>query len=336
LIADVLSLRYRTLKSFNNYPSRVALPLSLLRLGRGYQRAVVEIGPTRPGETALLSDIALPHVGVVTNTLRLDEASTDESVVEEQAGLVRALPSAMQGALVLNADDALSRRLGELSPIQPVYYGLDPTAHLWADEVESMGLEGIRFRLHFRQEILHVRVPLLGHYSVHTALSAAAVGLAEGLTWTEIASGLRASPSQLRLVAVRTQSGALILDDSYSASAESTLASLNLLGEMQGRHIAVLGDLLEPGQSDEIGSQKVGARAAEVAQHLIAVGERSKSILDSARRAGFRSNQVTWVSEAMQAVEVLRTILKEGDVVLVKGSQNLQLERITNALEVSE
>ena len=116
-------------------------------------------------------------------------------------------------------------------------YGLDPAAELWADDIESMGLEGIRFRLHYHNEVLYLRVPLIGAHSVHTALRAAAVGLVEGLTWGEIIDGLRQSTTQLRLVAVRTNNGALILDDSYNASPESTLAALNLLEELDGRQL---------------------------------------------------------------------------------------------------
>ena len=123
------------------------------------------------------------------------------------------------------------------------------------------GLEGIRFRLHYRSEVLYLRAPLIGRHSVHTALRAAAVGLADGLTWQEIAGGLRMGHAQLRLVAVNTASGALLLDDTYNASPESTLAALNLLDELDGRKVAVLGDMLELGSYERIGHEMVGVRS---------------------------------------------------------------------------
>ena len=99
--------------------------------------------------------------------------------------------------------------------------------------MEGLGLEGIRFELHYKQETLHIRIPMIGRHSVETALRAAAVGLVEGLTWQEILDGLREGHTQLRLAAVRSSTGALILDDTYNASPESMLASLNLLSELE-------------------------------------------------------------------------------------------------------
>jgi len=114
-------------------------------------------------------------------------------------------------------------------------------------------LEGIRFRLHYQHEILHLRVPLIGEHSVHTALRATAAGLVEGLTWGEIISGLKQGHSQLRLVTVHTRSGALLLDDSYNASPESTMAALRLLKSIEGHRVAVLGEMLELGPYESQG-----------------------------------------------------------------------------------
>ncbi len=114
--------------------------------------------------------------------------------------------------------------------------------------------------------------PMIGQHSVHTALRAAAVGLVDGLTWEEILDGLRQGHAQLRLTAVRTESGALLLDDTYNASPESTLAALNLLAQLDGRKVAVLGDMLELGPYEKQGHEMVGVRAAEVADVLVTVG----------------------------------------------------------------
>ena len=196
LIAEVLSQRYRTLKNPGNLNNEIGLPLTLLRLGPGYQRAVLEMGFYVPGEIALLCDIALPQVGVVTNigTVHAERAGSQEAIARGKAELVQALPPAPQGVAILNYDDPLVRQMAEQTPARVLFYGLDPAADLWADEIESLGLEGIRFRLHYRSEILHLRVPLIGHHSVQTVLRAAAVGLVEGLTWGEIVYGLQHRP----------------------------------------------------------------------------------------------------------------------------------------------
>jgi UDP-N-acetylmuramoyl-tripeptide--D-alanyl-D-alanine ligase len=202
--------------------------------------------------------------------------------------------------------------------------------------VESDGLEGVRFRLHFRNETLHLRVPLIGRYSVHTALRAAAVGLIEGLTWQEIVNGLRSGRSQIRLVTVTTASGALILDDTYSASPESTLAALNLLEEMEGRKVAVLGEMQEVGPYGGRGHAMVGVRAAEVVDELVTLGERARIIAASALSSGLRPEQVTSFDENDQVIEFLKSHLQPKDIVLVKGSSELHMDRIAAALEDRE
>lgn len=336
LIAEVLSQRYRTLKNQGNLNNEIGLPLTLLRLGAGHQRAVLEMGFYVPGEIALLCELAQPAVGVVTNigTVHAERAGSQEAIARGKAELVQALPPAPQGVAVLNYDDPWVRQMAGQTQARVFFYGLDPQADLWADEVEGLGLDGIRFRLHYRKEVLHLRVPLIGRHSVHTALRAAAVGLVEGLTWSEIITGLHHGHAQLRLVAVRTENGALLLDDSYNASPESTLAALNLLNELEGYRIAVLGEMRELGPYERQGHEKVGVRAAEVAQRLIAVGEKARIIVDAARRAGLPPVLITWVPDAQQATEVLRRELKEGDVVLVKGAHGLRMDRIITALEV--
>lgn len=335
LIADVLSQRFRTLKNTGNLNNEIGLPLTLLRLGGGHQRAVLEMGFYVPGEIALLCDLALPEVGVITNvgTVHAERAGSQEVIARGKAELVESLPPAPRGTAILNYDDPLVRAMAEKTRARVFMYGLSPAAELWADDIESMGLEGIRFRLHYHNEVLYLRVPMIGAHSVHTALRAAAVGIVEGLTWAEIIDGLRLSTNQLRLVAVRTSNGALILDDSYNASPESTLAALNLLNDLEGHHIAVLGEMLELGQYERQGHEMVGLRAAEVAERIIAVGERARILADAARNAGMSKACITWVADVPQAIEVLVAELKEDDIVLVKGSHGLRMDRIVAALE---
>jgi len=335
VIAEVLSQRYRTIKSPGNLNNEIGLPLTILKIGPGYERAVLEMGFYVPGEVAFLCDIALPQVGVVTNigTVHAERAGSQEIIARGKSELVQALPSSPDGVAILNYDDPWVRPMAEKTKASVFYYGLDANADLWADDVEGLGLEGIRFRLHYRKETLHVRVPMIGQHSVHTALRAAAVGLVDGLTWQEIMSGLRSSHAQLRLVTVRSQSGALLLDDTYNASPESTLAALNLLSELDGHKMAVLGDMLELGQYEQQGHEVVGVRAAEVAEMLVTVGERGHMIAAAARRAGLKSDRVVELESTEESIEWLRNHLTEKDVVLIKGSHGIRMDRIVAALE---
>ncbi len=335
LTTEVLSRRYRTLKNPGNMNNEIGLPLTLLHLTNTHQRAVLEMGLYVPGEISFLCDLALPQIGVVTNvgTVHAERAGTQEDIARGKAELVRALPPAPEGVAILNYDDPLVRAMAELTKARIFYYGLDSNADLWADQVEGLGLEGIRFRLHYKHETLHLRVPLIGRHSVHTVLRATAVGLVEGLTWQEIVNGLRTGQTQLRLYAVRGLRGALLLDDTYNASPESTLAALNLLDELDGKRVAVLGDMLELGIYEQKGHEMVGVRAAEVVDELITVGKRGAMIAEAAKKAGLDQKVITELDDSEAAVAYLSEHLNENDVVLIKGSHGMQMDRIVAALE---
>jgi UDP-N-acetylmuramoyl-tripeptide--D-alanyl-D-alanine ligase len=205
---------------------------------------------------------------------------------------------------------------------------------LWADEIQGLGLDGIRFRLHYQNETLHAHIPLIGRHSVHTALRAAAAGLVEGLTWQEIFEGLHQGHTQLRLVAVRSKTGALLLDDTYNASPESMLAALNLLDELEGRKIAVVGDMLELGPYEKQGHEMVGLRAARVADELLTFGPRAHLIAKAAQRSGMERTNIHEFDELEPVVAWLEKNISSDDAVLIKGSHGLRMDRIVAALEL--
>jgi UDP-N-acetylmuramoyl-tripeptide--D-alanyl-D-alanine ligase len=336
MATEVLSTRYRTLKSPGNLNNEIGLPLTLLRLSSGHQRAVLEMGFYVPGEIAFLCDIALPQVGVVTNigTVHAERAGSQEAIARGKAELVQTLPPAPEGVAILNFDDPWVRKMEEKTKARVFFYGLSPEAHLWADNVVGLGLDGIRFRLHYAGETLHVKIPLIGRHSVHTALRAAAVGLVEGMNWQEILEGLMQGHTQLRLAAVRSETGALLLDDTYNASPESMLAALNLLDELDGRKVAVLGDMLELGPYERGGHEMVGLRAAQVANVLLTLGERAHIFAEAARRAGMKKSSILEFNDFDPLVEWLKANLTKDDAVLIKGSHGLRMDRITSLLEV--
>jgi UDP-N-acetylmuramoyl-tripeptide--D-alanyl-D-alanine ligase len=335
MIAEVLSTRYRTLKSPGNLNNEIGLPLTVLKLSAGYECAVFEMGFYVPGEIAFLCDIALPQIGVVTNvgTVHAERAGSQEAIARGKSELVQSLPPAPNGVAILNFDDPWVRKMEEKTKARVFFYGLSPEANLWADSVVGLGLEGIRFRLHYRGETLHVKIPLIGRHSVHTALRAAAVGLSEGMNWQEILEGLSQGHTQLRLAAVRSQNGALLLDDTYNASPESMLAALNLLDELDGRKVAVLGDMLELGPYERGGHEMVGLRAAQIVSVLLTLGERAHMIAEAARRAGMKKNSIVEFDEFDPLMDWLKANLTSNDAVLIKGSHGLRMDRITALLE---
>ncbi len=335
LVAEVLDERYVTLKSEKSYNNEIGLPVTALKLNDACERLVLEMSMYDVGEIALLCGIAPPHVGVVTMIapVHLERARTMERIIDAKAELVEALPPAPEGIAILNIDDQAVMSLAGRTRANVLTYGLNPQADFWADRIEGLGLDGIRFRLHHADTQRQIKLPMLGRHSVHTALRAAAVGWVEGLSWAEIATGLQTSHSQLRLLAVTGPRGSVILDDTYNASPPSTIAALNLLNDLiEGRRIAVLGDMLELGSYEAQGHEIVGIRAAAVVSLLVTVGERGKIIAQAARRAGMPAGDIRVMDSAEEAAEFLLAEIRPGDTVLVKGSRAIGMERVVGIL----
>ncbi len=338
MIAAVLRRRYRTLWSQGSYNNEIGLPLTLLALRSDHERVVLEMGMYALGEIAQLCKISHPHVGVVTNVgpSHLERLGDIKHIARAKAELVQALPAAPDGVAILNRDDPLVYAMADQTRARVFFYGLTPECDLWADQVESLGLQGIRFRFHHEGETLHVKIPLLGRHSVHTALGAAAVGLVEGLSWDEIIAGLQNVSSQLRLVTVAGMRGSTLIDDTYNASPASTIAALNLLADLtpkgRGRRIAVLGDMLELGSYEREGHILVGRRAADVVDKLITVGRRARLIGQEALATGLSAEDVTMVANNQEALAVLQKLIRRDDIVLIKGSRAQRMEEIVNAL----
>lgn len=344
IVANVLAQRYMTLRSPGNLNNEIGLPLTLLRLTPEYERVVLEMGMYALGEIAHLCDLARPRIGVVTNvgSSHLERLGAIERIAEAKSELIRALPPAAEGGVaVLNADDPRARAMAGLTRARVVTYGLNPAAHVWADEIVSEGLDGIRFRIHSGHEAFYLHLPMLGRHSVHTALTATAVGLADGLTWVEIIAGLEKQVGQLRLIVAPGLRDTTLVDDTYNASPESMLAALTLLEDIARqavdtphRAIAVLGDMLELGNYEERGHRLVGGRAAQVLEggKLVAVGSRARWIAEEAIVEGLPPADVHTTSSNLDAIAVLQGLIQPGDIILIKGSRALGMESIVDAL----
>jgi UDP-N-acetylmuramoyl-tripeptide--D-alanyl-D-alanine ligase len=345
----VLRQRFKTLHNKGNLNSEQGLPLTLLELEPAHERAILEMGMYALGEIHTMTMLARPRVGVITNVgpVHLSRMGSIENIAQAKSELVRALPSAEDGGVaILNWDDEWVKGMADVTTARIFRYGLTPEADLWADEISSDGMNGIRFRFHQRQpengaksekvESLHVRVPLLGRHSVHTALRAAAVGLVEGLSWEEIVAGLQSLSSQIRLVVVPGINGSTLIDDTYNASPASMIAALNLLNdiapEKSGRRVAVLGDMRELGDHTDEGHKIVGRRAADVVDILITVGELGRAIGEEARSVGLSPERLFVTKTSEEAIALIQRAIHANDMVLVKGSRALGMDRIVPAI----
>jgi UDP-N-acetylmuramoyl-tripeptide--D-alanyl-D-alanine ligase len=339
--ATILQQRYRTLNNPGSLNSEQGLPFTLLGLSWQHERAVLEMGMYDLGEIRTLCTLARPHIGIITNVgpSHLERLGTIERIAQAKSELVEALPAAADGGVaILNWDDELVRPMAAKTNARIFRYGLTPDADLWADEIEGAGLNGIRFRFHYCRpgttvvDSVHVRVPLLGRHSVHTALRGAALGLVEGFSWEEIITGLQRVPGQIRLVMVPGINGCTVIDDTYNASPASTIAALNLLADLEparhGRRVAVLGDMLELGQFTAEGHKLVGRRAADVVDRLITVGDLGRAIGEEAIAIGLDPVAVQLFPTHEEAIAHLQQYIAQDDLVLVKGSRAVGMDTI--------
>ncbi len=331
LAAAVLSARYRVLKNEANYNNEIGLPLTLLKLTERHQRAVLEMGMYALGEIRTLCEIARPQIGVVMNVgpSHLERLGSLEAIAAAKAELPESLPP--HGFAIFNADDPIVRTMADRTRAQPVFYGTAESADVRATEITSRGLDGVSFRLHWHGASERVETSLPGRHIVSNALAAAAVGLADGMSLNEVASALRNAQVPLRIQVYRARNGGRILDDTYNASPASVTAALDLLAEIPGRRIAVLGDMAELGTASREGHLAVGRRAAETADVIHAIGEQAALIAEAARAGGHRDVHY-WPSKEV-AAEAISADLRPDDVVLLKASREIALETLLDELK---
>jgi UDP-N-acetylmuramoyl-tripeptide--D-alanyl-D-alanine ligase len=331
-IAAVLASRFATLRSEGNQNNEIGLPLTLLRLGPEHEAAVLEMGMYTGGEIAELARIAAPSIGVVTavQPVHLARIGSLAAIEAAKGELLEALPP--DGRAILNADDPIVRRMGNRTVARELTYGFAGDADVGAEAVETAGLDGMRFVLRTAAGRRPVTIPTLGRLSVHNALAGAAVGLVAGLSLDEIAAGLAAGWSAPHRVQVIRAGGVTVIDDSYNASPRSVVAALDLLAGLSGRHGAVLGEMLELGDLSHEGHLVVGEAAARTADWLVVVGQAAAGIAEGALASGMPPARVTVVPDVDAARDHLAPRLRDGDVVLVKASRGIGLERLVDGL----
>ncbi|MBI2782189.1 MAG: UDP-N-acetylmuramoyl-tripeptide--D-alanyl-D-alanine ligase [Chloroflexi bacterium] len=337
-IAAVLGTTFRTLRSEGNQNNEIGLPLTLLRLGRDHRAAVLEMGMYAGGEIADLARLARPRIGVVTSVhgVHLSRMGTLAAIEQAKGELVEALPS--DGVAVLNQDDRRVRRMADRTAARVLGYGLSADAEVSAEDVASAGLDGMRFTLRLpamrggRPTRLPARIPGLGKLSVHNALAGAAVGHAAGIEPAMIIHALAGGWSATHRGQVLRLGRVTVIDDSYNASPPSVTAALDLLAGLPGRRIAVLGEMLELGKGSTTGHREVGTAAAATCDLLLVVGAGASGIASGAKAAGLDPSRIIEARDADVALDLLRSRLRDDDVVLVKASRGVELDKLVETL----
>jgi UDP-N-acetylmuramoyl-tripeptide--D-alanyl-D-alanine ligase len=338
LLASVFRQKLETLWSEASFNNDIGVPLTLLRLEKKHNAAVLEVGTNHPGELAPLIKMVQPKFGVITNIGRehLEFFGDVAGVAQEEGTIAELLPEG--GALFINGDNEWSAPIIRRTRGRAVRVGLDSRNDWRANDI-STDKRGASFTVsgpsaEFSGEY---RINLLGRHQVTNALLAMAVGAELGLSRAEIERGLaECQPPKMRMQ-LWESNGVRVLDDAYNANADSMLAALQTLQDMpcKGRRVAVLGDMAELGTHSEAAHLEVGRRVAEsgVGQ-LFAVGQMAPVMARAAREAGL--NRVFEFLDVETAAPAVKSFLKAGDVVLLKASRATHLERIVELLRPAD
>ncbi|MFQ3663632.1 MAG: alanine racemase [Chloroflexaceae bacterium] len=331
-ITAVLATLAPTFQSRRSFNSLLGLPIALARLETRHRFAVLEYGSDRPGEIGRLAALFPPRIAVVTSVgeTHLRGLGDLNGVAAEKGALVAALPS--DGVAVLNGDDPRVRALGRGAP-QTFLYGLTPGLDLWA-EAPRYALDGTRLRLQRGTETVEAWLPLLGEPAVYAALAATAAGLVCGLDLATCAAALaQIDPPAGRLRPLPASGGAVVLDDTFSATAPSVRAALRALGALPARRrLAVLGPLSDlPPEAGLAVARELGALAARYVDGLICKGDWGV-VAAQAARAARPCLPVSVVDTSAAAINALPDDLGPGDLILVKGGAEARMERIVARL----
>ncbi len=325
-IAQLLATRFRVLKSEGNFNNHFGLPLMLLNLEREHDIAVIEMGMSHAGEIAALAKIAQPEIGVVTNVaaVHLEFFRSISEIARAKYELVESLPAG--GTAVLNVDDEYVSQFGRDFKGKVVLYGLKAAADVRAENIVSLGASGTSFELvagGCREDVV---LPLIGSHNINNALAAVAVGLERGLTPSDAGRALAAlKPADKRGQVVEV-GNITVINDCYNSNPKALEAMIDALTEMPAsRHIVVAGEMLELGSGGDELHRKVGRYAAtKKIDFLIGVRGLAQHLVDAASDAGIKAE---FVNTPEEAGDWLARHTREGDVVLLKASRGVKLER---------
>jgi UDP-N-acetylmuramoyl-tripeptide--D-alanyl-D-alanine ligase len=325
-IAHVLGTKFRVLKSEGNFNNHFGLPLMLLKLEPEHDVAVIEMGMSHAGEIRALAKIAQPEIGVVTNVapVHLEFFDSLAGIARAKYELIESLPSS--GAAVLNADDEYVSQFGRDFKGQIIRYGMSPTADVRAENIQSRGVQGSQFDILAAGMRETARLPLVGEHNILNALAAVSVGLARGMKLQETVAALATlSPADKRGQVLQL-GNITVVNDCYNSNPQALKAMVEALAGMKAtRRIVVAGEMLELGSAGEemhrAAGQEIAGRRIDV---LVGVRGQAQAMVDSARAAGMHA---LFTATPEEAAEWLARETRDGDVVLLKASRGVKLEK---------
>ena len=328
MIADVLGKAYRVSKTPANHNNDIGMPMAILGMSEDTQVAVLEMGMNHFREIAYLTDIARPDVAVITNigTMHIEHLGSQQGILQAKLEILEGM--AEGGKLLLNGDDALLWNLRRQENVSVTYVGIqNPECDYQAMDIVQQP-EQLTFRTKMAQGELDFDLSLEGVHYVYDALSAIGVGVELGVSLKDIQDSLAVFRNMEGRQEIFEAKGCKIIKDCYNAGPESMAAALAVLANQPGRHVAVLGDMLELGVRSPAEHYRLGRITAEKAEVLLAFGPNSSRTVSGALTGGMPPSQARAFEDKAACAMAMKRMIKPGDVVLVKGSRGMRMEQI--------
>jgi UDP-N-acetylmuramoyl-tripeptide--D-alanyl-D-alanine ligase len=363
-IFAVLSPKFRTRKNEKNYNNEIGIPLTIIGAESGNKSLwkwlkifakwlavvilpfeypevlVLEMGVDRPGDMRYLLSFIPVRVCVITRiaSSHLEFFENIDHIAKEKGRLAEVLPE--EGMAILNADDERILKMKELTKARIITFGIDNEADVRATDItynyQDKKLSGIGFKLNYEGKIIPVRLHyVLARHQIYAALASAAIGITFKINLVDIAASLEnffSPPGRMNLISgIR---GSLIIDDTYNSSPISALAALDVMQEIQAtRKIAVFGDMLELGKETEKGHKEVAQKIFSTKVDLfLAVGERMEVAFRELHSLGYPAINLFYFESPETAAKKLKEIIREEDLILVKGSQGMRMEKVVEEI----
>lgn len=328
MIACALESSFRVGKTPVNHNNDIGMPMAILGMAEDTQVGVLEMGMNHFREIAYLTSIAQPDMAVITNigTMHIEHLGSRGGILRAKLEILEGMCE--DGKVILNGDDPLLWNQQKVSALRPIYFGVENSecAVRAGSVTQSPGL--LQFKVTTDTLTFPVELALEGTHFVSDALAAVAVAVELGVNPSKIQENL----SQFRNMAGRqeiiTARGCTVIKDCYNAGPESMTAALTVLGNQPGRHVAVLGDMLELGVCTQAEHYRVGRIAAEKADLILAYGPNSGRVVNGAITGGMIDNKAMAFDDRQKLAAALKRMVKPGDVILIKGSRGMHMELI--------
>ncbi len=337
MIAAVAGVLGPVLKTEGNFNNLIGLPLTIFRWDDSHRAAILEMGMNAPGEIRQLAGISRPDVGIITNVTaaHLEKLHTVETVARAKGELFEVMDG--RGVAVVNVEDRWVREMAKQHTGQKITFGMQNDCDVRFMHMDTNGLDGISMTFFADGREINARLPVPGAHNVMNALAAVAVGQALGIDPAVAAERLSAfKPMAMRFERVQLASGARVVNDSYNANPESMRAAFRTVGAAKraGRFVAAIGDMLELGGASADLHRQLGEDAVRMGvEFLFVVGDFADQVAEGAQAAGLPASRIVECDDVDELSREVETELKAGDVLLVKGSRGMKMERVVEHLK---